>query len=79
MSHKFKSTIGLVNLSSDPVSGTEGEMYFNTTLHGARIYQNGAWSDAGSGTSTTNAILNIDGGFPTSNYGGIDIIDGGGI
>ena len=44
------------NLGSDPGSGVEGQIYFNTTSDKLRIYANGAWTDVGGGvTSFTNA------------------------
>ena len=33
----------LQNLASAPSSPTEGTIYFDTTVHNARIYSNGAW------------------------------------
>jgi hypothetical protein len=42
---KFQVPINLVNLSSDPASGSEGDMYYNTTSDVVRVYANGAWTD----------------------------------
>ena len=43
MSKKFLTSLKLVNLASDPVTGTEGEIYFNTTSFKTRIYADGNW------------------------------------
>lgn len=40
---KFQVPINLVNLSSDPASGSEGDMYYNTTSDVVKVYVNGAW------------------------------------
>jgi hypothetical protein len=49
MAKKFLSSLKIVNLPSDPVSGSEGEIYFNTSASVAKIYQAGAWSVLGAG------------------------------
>lgn len=51
MSKKFLTPIGLATLASDPVSASEGDMYYNTTSDVARIYKNGAWEDLAGGVS----------------------------
>jgi hypothetical protein len=55
MAKKFLSTLKIVNLPSDPISGSEGELYFNTSASVAKVYQAGAWSvlGAGAGGGTT--------------------------
>lgn len=40
---KFVSLVGLQALASDPVSGTEGYLYYNTTLDVVRCYTGTAW------------------------------------
>lgn len=49
MAKKFLSTLKIVNLPSDPISGSEGELYFNSASSCAKIYQDGAWEAVGSG------------------------------
>ena len=49
MAKKFLTGLKLVNLSSDPSAGSEGELYFNTSASVAKIYQAGAWSVLGAG------------------------------
>ena len=44
MAKNFLSGLRLVNLASDPVSGSEGELYFNTTSDVVKLYSNGAWN-----------------------------------
>jgi hypothetical protein len=45
---KFLNPINLVNLASDPLSGTEGDIYYNNISDGIRLYKNGAWTDLSS-------------------------------
>lgn len=56
MAKKFLTGLKLVNLSSDPASGEEGELYFNTTASVAKIYKQGAWSELGSGAGGGSTI-----------------------
>jgi hypothetical protein len=49
MAKKFLSTLKIVNLPSDPIAGSEGELYFNSSASVAKIYQAGAWSVLGAG------------------------------
>ena len=46
MSKRFLTGLRLVNLSEDPVSGVEGELYFNTTSFQVRMYADGDWKYA---------------------------------
>ena len=50
------------NLGSDPGSGVEGQIYFNTTSDKLRIYANGAWADVG-GASGVTSFTNANGTF----------------
>ena len=43
MSKKFLTSLKLVNLPEDPLTGSEGEIYFNTTSFQTRIYADGNW------------------------------------
>jgi hypothetical protein len=45
MAKKFLTPLGLVSLSSDPATGSEGQLYFNTTSDVIKIYSNGVWSE----------------------------------
>lgn len=45
MTRKFKSLIGLVTLPSDPVIGSEGEVYFNVTTKNLKIHNGSEWVD----------------------------------
>jgi hypothetical protein len=55
MSKKFLTPINLTNLSSDPATGSEGDLYFNTTDNVVKIYADGIWTElqggAGGGAS----------------------------
>ena len=43
MAKKFLTGLNLVVLPSDPISGSEGELYFNSSASVAKIYQAGVW------------------------------------
>jgi hypothetical protein len=51
MSKKFLTPIGLATLASDPETGSEGDMYYNTTSDIPRVYKNNAWEDLAGGIS----------------------------
>ena len=48
MAKKFLTPINILNLSSDPVSASEGDIYYNTDTDKLRIYANGSWTDVSS-------------------------------
>jgi len=50
------------NLGSDPATGVEGQIYFNTTTDKLRIYANGAWTDVGAASGVTS-FTNANGTF----------------
>ena len=50
------------NLGSDPGSGVEGQIYFNTTSDKLRIYANSAWTDVGAASGVTS-FTNTNGTF----------------
>ena len=41
---KFLNPINLVNLSSDPSTASEGDIYYNTTDDVVKVYSNGSWA-----------------------------------
>lgn len=43
MAKRFLTSLGLVNSSADPVSASNGDVYYNSTTHKTKIYQNGSW------------------------------------
>lgn len=49
--------LSLPKSASDPGSANDGDMYFNTTSHKARIYASGVWTDVGAGSGTG---VNVD-------------------
>jgi hypothetical protein len=42
---KLKSGLTIGSLSADPVTGINGDVYYNTTLNKFRKFENGSWSD----------------------------------
>lgn len=59
MAKKFLTGLNLVVLPSDPISGSEGELYFNSSASVAKIYQAGAWSVLGSGAGDESGLQDI--------------------
>jgi hypothetical protein len=63
MAKKFLTGLNLVVLDADPTTGSEGELYFNSSASVAKIYQAGAWSVLGAGggsASPTGALTGVD-------------------
>lgn len=58
MTKRLLTTQTIVNLPSDPVSGTDGEIYYNTTSNNLRLYSDGQWIDVVSVSS--GSLLNTD-------------------
>jgi hypothetical protein len=55
MAKKFLSPLNLVNLTSDPGSAVEGDIYWNSSTNKIRVYFNGAWADASSSSADLEA------------------------
>lgn len=55
---KFQVPINLVNLSSDPASADEGDIYYNTTSDVIRVYANGSWADVAAGGGGGGGAIN---------------------
>jgi hypothetical protein len=53
MAKKFLTGLNLVVLDTDPATGSEGELYFNSSASVAKIYQAGSWSILGAGGGGT--------------------------
>ena len=53
MAKKFLTGLNLVVLDADPATGSEGELYFNSSASVAKIYQAGSWSVLGAGGGGT--------------------------
>ena len=43
MAKRFLTTLRLANISSDPASASNGDIYYNSSTHKTKIYQNGSW------------------------------------
>lgn len=61
MPKRFLSLINLVNLASDPASGSEGDIYWKSDTNKLRVYNGSAWADISGGavnsiTGTANEI-----------------------
>lgn len=60
MARKFLTPIKLTNLTSDPGSGSEGELYFNSTDKDIKFYSDSQWS------SLTSSIVGFGLSYPNS-------------
>jgi len=45
MAKRFLTALRLLNLSADPPSASNGDVYYNSSLNKAKIYQNGSWKN----------------------------------
>jgi hypothetical protein len=45
MARKYLSPLNLLNLTSDPGTAAEGDLYWNSSTNKLRIYFDGAWGD----------------------------------
>jgi hypothetical protein len=63
MAKKFLTPIGIVNLASDPATGSEGQIYYNSTDDILKIYVNGAWTAIEGGGG---AAINVSASAPVS-------------
>ena len=43
MAKRLLTTLRLLNLDSDPASGSNGDIYYNSSSHKTKIYTNGQW------------------------------------
>ena len=70
MARRFAVPVGLASYSSDPASGSVGDTYFNTVQNAIKTYDGTNWVSAIS-------IEHLDGGAPSSVYGGNGSYDAG--
>ena len=77
MAKRFLTPINLSNLASDPASGSEGDLYFNTTDNVVKIYVDGAWTEltggGGGGAISVSASAPV---IATEGDGWFDNTDG---
>ena len=69
MSKKALVPVNVVASGSQPAGRYAGDVYFNTTDVSVLVYTGSSWTAIPNG--------NLDGGTPTSNFGGITAISGG--
>jgi hypothetical protein len=66
MSKRFLTTQQLVNLDNDPVTGTSGELYYNTVENVIKYYDGTSW--------TKELAKNADGGNAYTSFNTSDVI-----
>ena len=62
MAKRFLTPLNIVNLASNPATGAEGDIYYNTTSDSLKIYSNGLWSDLAGG----GAAINVSASAPVA-------------
>lgn len=60
MAKRLLSTQKIVNLSSDPISGTAGEIYYNTTSNSFKYYNGSSWVSFSSGGGSGDSFITIN-------------------
>jgi hypothetical protein len=63
MAKRFLTPIGILNLASDPATGSDGQIYYNSTSDILKIYVNGAWTAIEGGGG---AAINVSASAPVS-------------
>lgn len=68
MSRKFLSPVNLLHLASDPSSGSDGDIYFNTGSNVIKVYYSSAWHEltAGGGGGTGITVSTTAPSSPSS-------------
>ena len=56
MAKRFLTPLNLSNLASNPATGSEGDLYFNTTDNVVKIYIDGAWTELQGGGGGASVI-----------------------
>jgi hypothetical protein len=63
-SKKFLTPVNLLNLSEDPATGAQGDLYFNTASQKLRKYTSSGWSDVEA--SASSGVIDISSEVPTT-------------
>jgi hypothetical protein len=63
MAKRFLTPIGILNLASDPATGSEGEIYYNSTDDILKIYVSGSWTPIEGGGG---AAINVSASAPVA-------------
>lgn len=76
MAMRLLNTQRIVNLSSNPASGSAGEIYFNTTDGELKVYDGTSWSALGGGGGASVTISDTAPASPTAGNLWYDSTDG---
>jgi hypothetical protein len=57
MAKRFLTPLNLSNLASDPETGTEGDLYFNTISNTIKIYTNDVWTELQGGGGGGGSVV----------------------
>jgi hypothetical protein len=75
MSKRFLAPIRLAKLENDP-AGHEGDIYFNTILKAIKYFDGTSWIAMQQGGGGGDITI-IEGGYASSQYPVLDLLDGG--
>jgi hypothetical protein len=56
MSKRFLTPLGLLSATSDPVSASTGDIYFNSSSNVTRVYYGSAWVNLSASSNVTASI-----------------------
>lgn len=76
MSKKALVPINILAVGTQPVGKYAGDIYFDTITSTLRVFDGTVWIEI-MGGNTSTPTLQIDGGAPSSYYGGTPNVDGG--
>lgn len=74
MSTKALVPLNVLAIGTEPAGQRAGDLYFNTGTLKLRIYSGSAWIDI---SGVGSGGVQMDGGTPSSFYGGTPTVDGG--
>lgn len=76
MSKKALVPVNVLAVSTQPDGKYAGDLYFDTIERTLRVFDGSVWIEISTGATST-PTLQIDGGSPSSYYGGTPNVDGG--
>ena len=64
MAKRFLTPLNLSNLASNPATGSEGDLYFNTTDNVVKIYIDGVWTELTGGGGGGGGAISVSASAP---------------
>jgi hypothetical protein len=66
MAKRFLTPIRIANLSSDPQTANEGDLYYNTVSDTLKVYANSVWAEVGAGGGSGGGSVTVSTTAPVS-------------